>query len=243
MSPALVEAATFARRLARRRVVRTTLALSAGVLIWGVLVSPVASARSALAAAQGLGALTTLVLASGCIADDRSAGRLAVCATHPVPRRAWVVGRWLAVAGGAGLVTVVSAPAMALAGPGLGSPRFALAVAAAVAHVAAMAALAVALSCAAGGTAQVLVLLGVLVVGFVPPEVAAAGGAEWVAQLSRGLWTVLPTPWALDRVQGWVLALEAPAPLIAVALFAQPAPWLAAGARALHRAELADLAG
>ncbi len=233
----LVEAAAFARRLARRRLVIVTLALDAGVLVWAAFVAPVESVRAALASAHGLGALTTLVLASGCVADDRESGRLALCATHPAPRASWVAGRWLAVTAGAGAVTVASAVAIAAAGPGLGPSGFALGTLSAVLHVAALAALAVAISCAAGATAQVLVLLALLVVGFLPPEVVSQALAAWTAPLCGAAWALLPTPWALDRLQGWALALEPPSPLLALALVAQPPFWLLAGSRALRRAE------
>lgn len=236
----LVEAITFARRLARRRLVVTTLLLDTAVLAWTVFVSPVSSHQAALAAAQGLSALTTLVLASGCIADDRSAGCLVLGATHPTPRSAWILGRWLAVGATAVVVTAAVGVVAALAGPGLQSPGgFALGVVAAVLHVTAFAALAVALSTGAGGTGQVLVLLGLLVIGLVPPEVVGGEtGWVWAVPASRAVWAVLPTPWALDRIQGWALGAEGPHPLLALALLAQAPLWLAMGARALARAEL-----
>jgi hypothetical protein len=235
-----VEALTFARRLARRRLVGTTLGLDAAMLAWIVLVSPARSLRVAFAAAQGLGALTALVLAAGCVADDRGAGRLVLGATHPAPRAAWVLGRWLAAAAGAAAVTTVAAVAAALTGPGLGPPvPFALGLAALVLHVAALTALAVALSCGAGGTAQVLTLLGLLALGLLPPEVVAGALAgAWAVPVSRVAWALLPTPWALDRIQAWVLGVEAAHPLLLLALLAQPPLWLAAGARSLARAEL-----
>ncbi len=243
MSLVLVEAASFARRLARRRVVLAVLALDAGVVLWAAFVAPVESVRAALASAHGLGALATLVLASGCVADDREAARLALCATHPAPRSAWVAGRWLTVTAGAAAVTLVAALAAAAAGPGFSPAPFALGVAAAVLHVAALAALAVAISCAAGATAQVLVLLALLVVGFLPPEVVSQALAGWTSPLCRIAWALLPTPWALDRLQGWALALEPPSSLLALALVAQPPFWLLAGSRALRRAELGARGG
>ena len=236
----LVEALTFARRLARRRIVVTTLLLDTAVLAWAVFVSPVSSLQSALAAAQGLGELTTLVLASGCVADDRSCARLVLCATHPAPRSAWILGRWLAVGATAVVVTVVVGVVAALAGPGLQpSGAFALGVVAAALHVTALAALAVALSTGAGGTGQVLALLGLLVIGLVPPEVVAGAlNATWAEPITRFAWAVLPAPWALDRLQAWALGAEGPHPLLALALLGQTPLWLAAGTRAIARAEL-----
>jgi hypothetical protein len=233
------EARVFAARLARRRLVATTLTLDVAALAWLVLVSPVGSLRSAFAAAQGLGALTTLVLASGCVAADRSAARLVLGATHPVPRSAWILGRWLAVGAGASVVTLVTAAATALAGPGPVPPAgFALGAVAAVVHAGAFAALAVALSCGAGETAQVLVLLALLAFGLVAPDAVGATVAAWVEPAVRAAWTALPTPWALDRVQGWALAAEGPHPVLALALLAQAPVWLALGTRAIARAEL-----
>jgi hypothetical protein len=236
----LVEALTFGRRLSRRRLVVTTLVLDAAALAWATLIAPVGSVRAGFAAAEGLGALTTLVLASGCVADDWSAGRLALGATHPAPRSAWILGRWLSVAVGAGAVTVLAAVALALAGPGLGpAARFALGALAALLHVAALAALAVALSCAAGGTGQVLVLLGVLLIGLVPPEVVAGMVAgAWAVPLTGVAWAILPTPWAPDRLQAWALGAEGSHPLLALALLAQTPLWLAVGARTIARAQL-----
>ena len=236
----LVEALTFATRLARRRLVWTTLGLDAAALAWLVVVAPAGSPRAEFAAAQGLGALTVLVLASGCVADDRSAARLALGATHPAPRSAWIVGRWLAVGSGAAAVAVVTGVVAAWAGPGARAPgALALGAAASAVHVGALAALAVTLSCGAGGTAQVLVLLGILVIGLVPPAVVAGVFARgWVEPVVRAAWAALPTPWALDRLQAWALGVEGPHPLLALALAAQPPLWLAAGARALQQAEL-----
>jgi hypothetical protein len=236
----LVEALTFARRLARRRLVVITFALDATALGWIALVSPAGSLRAVFGAAQGLGALTALVLASGCVADDRSAGRLVLGATHPAPRSAWVLGRWLAVAAGAGCVTVVAGVVAALAGPGLGGASpFTLGVVAAVLHVGAFAALAVALSCAAGSTGQVLVLLGLLVLGLIPPEILGTLlDAAWIDPVTRVAWSLLPTPWALDRVQAWAAGAEGPHPFLALALLAQTPLWLSAGARVVARSEL-----
>ena len=238
MRLALVEALTFARRLARRRVVVTTLALDALAALWLVAVSPVGSWRAAATAAQGLGMLTTLVLASGCVADDRAAGRLLLGATHPAPPWTWVVGRWLAVAAGASAVTLVATVLVTLAGPGRAA-GFGFGAAAACAHVAALAALAVALSTAAGATAQVLALLAVLVIGLVPPD-ALAGllAAPWLEPAARAAWAALPAPWTLDRLQAWAAGLERPHPVLAVALLAQAPLALALGARAVARAEL-----
>ncbi len=236
----LVEALTFARRLARRRVVVTVLALDAAALCWAAFLAPVATVRAACAGAEGLGALTTLVLASGCVADDRSCARLLLGATHPAPRAAWILGRWLAVAAGAAAVTVVAVVVTALTGPGLGAFRpLALAVAVAVLHAGALAALAVAVSCGAGATGQVLALLGLLVIGLVPPEVVAGAlNATWAEPIARFAWAVLPAPWALDRLQAWALGAEGPHPLLALALLGQTPLWLAAGTRAIARAEL-----
>jgi ABC-type transport system involved in multi-copper enzyme maturation permease subunit len=236
----LVEALTFARRLARRRLVQIVFALDAAALALAVFVSPVASVQAAFAAAQALGALTVLVLASGCVAEDRCAARLALAATHPAPRTAWILGRWLAVGGGAAAVTVLVAVVGAVAGPGFGSAaRFAAAAAAAVIDLAALAALAVALSCAAGSTGQVLALLGLLLIGLLPPAVVASALATaWLEPATRVAWTILPAPWALDRLQGWALGAEGSQPLLALALLAQTPLWLAAGARAIAGAEL-----
>ncbi len=238
MNAFAVEATTFARRLSRRRLVLATLGLDAALLLWAVLAPP-ASARGALAAAEGLGVLTLLVLSSGCVADDRDAGRLVLPATHPAPRSAWVVGRWVAVAAGAGAVTAMAAEAMALAAPGLGSgPRFALGVACAVLNVAALSALAVALSCGAGPTGQVLVLLGLLLAGLVAPDVVGTMlGRPWVEPVVRAAWTVLPTGWALDRLERWALGIGAPHPFLALALLAQTPFWLLAAGRAVARAQ------
>jgi hypothetical protein len=236
----LVEALTFARRLARRRLVAVVFALDAAALAWIALASPPGSVRAAFSAAHGLGALTALVLAAGCVADDRSAGRLVFGATHPAPRSAWVLGRWLAVGAPAACVTAVAAGVAALAGPGLGGEgALALGVVAAILHVAAFAALAVALSCAAGSTAQVLTLLGLLVIGLVPPEILGSMlAAAWIEPVTRVAWSLLPTPWALDRVQAWAAGAEGPHPVLALALLAQTPLWLAAGAREMARAEL-----
>ncbi len=235
----LVEALTFARRLARRRLVAIVFALDAALLAWITLVSPVGSLGAAFAAAQGLGTLTTLVLASGCVADDRSAARLVLGATHPAPRSAWVLGRWLTVAAGAACVTVGAAVAAALGGPGLGpAGAFAIGVAAAVLHVGAFAAVAVAVSCGAGSTAQVLVLLGLLLLGLVPPEIVGGMLASWMEPATRVVWSLVPTVWALERIQAWAAGAEGPHPVLALALLAQTPLALAAGAWALARAEL-----
>ena len=237
----LIEAATFARRLARRRIVAIVFGLDAAALAWVAFVSPPGSLRAAFGAAQALGALTTLVLASGCVGDDRTAGRLVLGATHPAPRSAWVLGRWLAIAAGAGGVTVVAAVVAMVAGPGLaGAWAFALGAMAAVLHVGAFAALAVALSCAGGSTEQVLMLLALLVVGVIPPEILGSMlAAAWLEPVARVAWSLLPTPWALDRLQAWVAGAEGPHPVLALALLAQTPLWLSTGSRAVARAELA----
>jgi len=239
---ALVEGMTFARRLARRRVVVATLALDALAILWLAVVTPVASWRAAASAAQGLGVLTTLVLASGCVADDRAAGRLLVGATHPAPRSAWILGRWLAVAAGGAAVTLVATALITIAGPGPGrGAAVALGVSAACVHVAALAALAVALSTVAGGTAQVLALLGVVVVGVIPPDVLAGLlAAPWLEGVARVAWAALPTPWALDRLQAWAAGVEGPHPVLALTLLAQAPLALTLGARAVARAELGE---
>ena len=236
----LVEALTFARRLARRRVVRVTLALDAAAVAWLVVAAPVGAVRAAAGAAQALGILTALVLSSGCVADDRAAGRLLLEATHPVPRSAWVLGRWLAVVAGAAGVTVAATGLIVLAGPGTGPlGGFLLGLAAAVIHLGAFAALAVALSVGAGGTEQVLALVALLTAGLVPPDVLAGMlGAPWLEPAARAGWTLLPTPWALDRVQAWAAGAEGAHPVVALALLAQAPLALAAGARAMERAEL-----
>jgi len=240
----LVEARTYALRLARRRLVAMTLALDAAALA-RLVAAPVGTVRAAFAAAEGLGALTTLVLAAGCVAADRAAGRLALGAAHPAPRSAWLLGRWLAVAAGAAGVTLAAALAAALAGPGLARPTgFALAAAAALVHAGAFAALAVALSCGAGETGQVLALLGLLACGLVAPgAVGAVVAGAWVEPVVRAAWTLLPAPWALDRVQGWALGTEGAHPVLALALLAQAPLWLALGGRALARAELGARGG
>ena len=236
----LVEALTFARRLARRRVVWVTLGLDAAAVAWLVVAAPAGAARAAAAAAHGLGIATALVLSSGCVADDRAAGRLLLEATHPAPRSAWVLGRWLTVFAGAAGVTVAATALTLLAGPGpraLGASCLGLA--AAVVQLGAFAALAVALSVGAGATEQVLALLALLVAGLVPPDVLAGLlGAPWLEPAARAAWTALPTPWAVDRVQAWAAGAEGAHPVLALALFAQAPLALAAGVWAMGRAEL-----
>ena len=86
---------------------------------------------------------------------------------------------------------------------------------------------------------QVLALLGLLVIGLIPPDVVTGLlGAAWAEPAARVAWAVLPTPWALDRIQAWGLGAEATHPLLALALLAQTPLWLAAGSRAIARAEL-----
>jgi hypothetical protein len=234
---ALIEALTFARRLARRRVVVTTLALDAALALW-LVASPVDSERAAATAAQGLGVLTALVLASGCIADDRVAGRLLLGATHPAPPSTWVLGRWLAVATGACAVTLAATVLITLAGPGFGRAS-AFGAAVGCVHLAALAALAALLSTTAGATAQMLALLGVLLIGLVPPDVLAGMlAAPWLETVARVAWAALPTPWALDRLQAWAAGLEGPHLVLLLALLAQPPLALALGARTVARAEL-----
>jgi hypothetical protein len=120
----------------------------------------------------------------------------------------------------------------------------ALSGAALVAYLAALAGLAVALSCALGSTPQIFALLALLVLGAVPPDLAMHGLAgAWSRVVARGLWTVLPTPWTLGRLEEWGLAGGEPAPLAAAALAAQTAIWLAVGARSLSRTQLAARSG
>jgi hypothetical protein len=239
MTLLMVEAATTLRRLVRRRTVLAVCALDLGLLLYTAVVDRVGSARDALSAASALAALTVLVFAAGIVADDRAAGRLAVAGTHPAPRGLWVVGRWLAVFVTASAVLTVAAGVLLAAGGGQRvTSAVSLGWAAGLAYTAALAAVATALSCGVGSTVQTLTLVALLVVGAMPPEVAlhALGGA-WV-EVARGLWALCPTPWALGRLHAWSLAGAAPAPHIAVSLVAQTAIALAAGARALERAEL-----
>lgn len=245
MSPLLEEAGCALRRLARRRGARAVALLDAGLLGYAAAVRPVATARDALSAATAIAAFTILVVAAGAIADDRERGRLALAATHPIPRGVWVAGRWLAasVAGGA-VLAASAAVLLGVAGAGGDPAGLALALAASLAHLAAFAAVAIGLSCRFGATAQVLVLLSVLILGAVPPDVAAqAIPAAWAGAAARGLWAAFPTSWALGRLHAWALAGGAAAPAIAALLALQSAAWLAAGARALAGADLAPRDG
>ncbi len=247
MTALLAEAAAAARRLARRRTSGGAGALAAGLLAYAALVRPVASARDAVSAATAVAAFTLLVLAAGVIADDRQRGRLAIAATHPAPPRVWVVGRWLAVSGAAGAVLLAGAAVLLTVAGGWDRPGpVALALAASCAHVAAFAALAVALSCRAGATGQVLGLIALLVAGAVPPDVVAQalpGARAGAGAAVSAAWALLPTSWAVGRLHAWALGGGTPAPWLGVAVMLQSAAWLAAGAIALGRAELAPRGG
>jgi hypothetical protein len=240
VTPHLVEAGCALRRLARRRVLPAIGALDALFLGYAGIVNPVVTARGALSAATALATVTLLIASAGVIADDWLRGRLAVAATHPAPPAVWVIGRWLAVWGvAAATLGAASAVLLAVAGGPHGTAGVALAEAAALAHLAALAALAVALSCAAGPTAQILILIALGVAGAVPPEIVAQPlGGPWAAGLARALWTALPTSWALGRLHEWSLAGGAPAPTLALVLILQPVLWLGAGTRRLAVAEL-----
>jgi hypothetical protein len=245
MTPLVVEAATTLRRLARRRVALAVGAVDLALLLYTAVLDPVDSVRAALSAAAALAALTVLVLAAGIVADDRAAGRLAVAAAHPTRRAGWVVGRWLAVLGPAGAVGTLAAGLLLATAPARPAAFGILAGwAALLVYLAALAGLAVALSCAVGSTPQIFALLAVLVLGAVPPDIAVQGlGSAPVSSLARGVWTALPTPWTLGRLEEWAVSGGARAPLAAAALALQVAVWLAAGARSLSRAELAARSG
>jgi hypothetical protein len=241
MRPLVAEAATTLRRMTRRRATLAVAALDLALLLYTVVLDPADTARSALSVAAALAALTVVVLAAGIVADDRAAGRLAVAAAHPARRADWVMGRWLGVFGPAAAVaTLAGGVLLAAATARTDAAGMALGWAATMVYLAALAGVAVALSCAVGATTQIFALLAVLVVGAVPPDVAVPAVASvWVRALARGLWSVVPTPWMLGRLHDWSLAGGEPAPLVAVALAAQAAGWLLAGARSLGRAELA----
>ncbi len=240
MSPLLAEATSTFRRFARRRAVGVVVLLDVAAVAYGALVATPATPWSGLAAAAALGGLTTVVLASGLVADDRAAGRLALAATHPIHLGELVAGRWLAVAALSTAVATAGGAALALASGGsVARGPLALALGAAACHLAALGALALFLSCVAGATSQVLVLLAVLVAGIVPPALAAeALPWPWLRPAVPALWTIVPTPWALDRVQHWALGDEGAVPLLLAALLLQPPLFLAAGGRLLARAEL-----
>lgn len=228
-----------ARRLARRRSAAATLLVAALLAGYAALVRPVEGARDAVSAATAIASFTLLVAGAGIVSDDRERGRLALVATHPASPPTWVLGRWLAV-WGAAAATLAGASVALLAVAGGGQPgRTAAALAASTVHLAALAALTVALSCRVGTTAQVLILVALLVVGAVPPDVAAAAAPRpWVPAAARAVWSVLPTPWAIGRLHAWALGGGPAAPLLALVLGLQPALWLLAGARALGGAEL-----
>jgi len=240
MTPLLVEAATALRRMARRRAVLAVGVLDLALLLHTAVLDPVDSAHAALSAATALAALTVLVLSAGIVADDRTAGRLAVASAHPARRADWVIGRWLAVLGPAAAAATLAAAALLATAPARpGAVAVALGWAAGTAYLAALAGLAVALSCMVGSTPQIFALLAVLVLGAVPPDVAVhAIDSTWIRGLARGLWTLLPTPWTLGRLHDWSLGRGQPAPAAAVLLAVQAAGWLAVGARTLNRAEL-----
>ncbi len=241
MTPILVEAASALRRLARRRVVLAVGAVDALWLLYTAVQDPAESARAALTTGAVLASLTVIVLSAGIVADDRAAGRLALAAAHPTRRAHWVIGRWLAVVGPAVAVATLAAGVLLVAGPArLDVPGTALGWAADAGYVAALASLAVALSCVIGSTPQIFALLAVLVLGALPPEFVVRGlGGAWLADVARGLWTLVPTPWSLGRLHGWSFGSGGSAPLAALSLVLQVALWLGAGARALGRAELA----
>lgn len=244
MSVLLAEAACTLRRLARRRTAPATLAVAAALLGYAAVVSPVVTARDALSAAATIGAIVVLIAATGILGDDRVRGRLALAATHPSPPAVWVVGRWLAVTCVAAAVFAVAAVVLLAVARAPRPPAgVALGAAAALAHLAALAALAVALSCSLGATAQLLVLLAVLVLGAVPPEIAALALGRAGEAVVRLAWAALPTSWALSRLHAWVLAAGPASPWLALALALQPALWLGAGARRLGAAELAARTG
>jgi len=237
----LLESLVTARRLARRRVPLGVGLPVALALLYAGVVRPVDGSRAALSAATALASLVVLVASAGLVADDRSRGRLAMTATHPAPPAAWVVGRWLAVSAfGAAALGASSAILLAAAHARVAAAVVAASELFALAHVAALASVAVALSCAAGPTAQVLLLLGLWVAGALPPESAGAlAGAVWLTGLVRALWTALPSAWTLGRLLDWALGAGAAAPVAVLVLALQPALWLSAGARRLARSELA----
>ena len=239
MTAPVLEALVAARRLARRRVPLGVGVPVALALLYAGVVRPVEGPRAALSAATALASLVVLVASAGIVADDRSRGRLAMPATHPAPPAAWVVGRWLAVSAfGAAVLGASSAILLAAAHARVGAAVVAVSELFALAHVAALASVAVALSCAAGPTAQVLLLLGLWVAGAVPPESAGElAGAAWLTGLVRALWTALPTAWTLERLLDWSLGAGAAAPAAALTLALQPALWLGAGSRRLARSE------
>ena len=241
MTACLVEALVAARRLARRGVLLAAALPVALALLYAGVVRPVTGPHAALSAATALATLVVLIVSAGIVADDRSRGRLAMTATHPAPPAAWIVGRWLAVSGaGAATLGAASAILLAVARAPVVTGAVAASELLALAHVAALGSVAVALSCAAGPTAQVLLLLGFWVVGALPPEAAGdVAGAAWVAGLVRALWTALPSSWMLGRFLDWTLGAGAAAPAALVVLALQPALWLGAGARRLAQAELA----
>jgi hypothetical protein len=240
----LVEAGCTARRLARRRTLPATLALCALFLVYAGVVQPVATVRGALSAATALATVVLLIVSAGIIADDRERGRLAVAATHPAPPAVWVIGRWLAIWGAAtAVLCATSVVLLAVVDGPRGLAGVVLAAGAAVAHLAALASLAVALSCGAGSTGQLLILLALCVAGAMPPEIVAQPAGPWAAGVARAVWTVLPTSWSLGRLHDWCLADGAPAPLLGLVLALQPVLWLGAGARRLAVAELAARVG
>lgn len=241
MSLVLAEAATALRRLTRRRVVLAVGVLDLALLLYTATLEPVDTARAALSAAGALAALTVVVLSAGIVADDRAAGRLAAAAAHPLPRATWVAGRWLAVLGPAVAVASLAGGALLATSPARpGAGAIALGGLALAGYLAALAGLAVALSCVLGSTSQIFTLLAVLVVGAVPPDIVVAGAASaWIRVPARGLWLLLPTPWALGALHDWGLAGGPPASLPAASLAVQAAGWLVVGVRLLNRAELA----
>lgn len=241
MTPYLAEAGCALRRLARGRAAPAAAAVCVLLAAYAGAVDPVHSARAALSAATAIATLALLIVSSGVVAEDLVRGRLAIAATHPAAPTVWVVGRWLAVWAVAALVFgVTAAPLLAVARGHAGPGGVAAAAVAALVHLGALGALAVALSCVAGPTAQLLLLLGLCAAGAVPPDVIAAPvGGAWALAAARALWTALPTAWALGRVHEWLLAAGAAQPALALVLALQPPLWLSAGARRLADAEFA----
>lgn len=248
MTSFLAEVSCALRRMARRRSGAGALAAAAALLVFAGLVRPVATARDALSAATAIATVTLLVVTAGIVGDDVERGRLALAATHPAPPLAWVGGRWLAALAASAAVFAAAAAALLPVACGLRPPPGVVAGAAvSLLHLAALAALAVALSCRLGSTAQLLVLLALLVAGAVPPEIVGLPAGPLAAAAARAAWSALPTSWALGELHRWALGgaagSPAPQPLLALVLGLQPALWLAAGASRLGSAELAERRG
>ena len=241
MTALLAEALCTLRRAVRRRTAAGALVAAAGVLVYAGFVRPVASARDALSASAAVATLVLLVVTAGIVSDDVERGRLALAATHPVPAAVWVAGRWLAALAAAGAAFLASCVVLLLVvGGAMPAGRVAAGSGVAVLHLAALAALAVALSCRVGSTAQLLVLLALLVAGAMPPEIVGQAGGPPAVVAARAAWTLLPTSWALDEVQAWALGAGAPRATLLLALALQPALWLAIGGSRLAGAQLAE---